>query len=78
MDRYQRRVLKLRNHVLNREPTKNNLTEQFTMADKEEYHTIAYDEVTKTDIEQLLTEKDIDYNNRNTKQELYDLLLGSD
>lgn len=67
--------IEIRNNI---EMDRNEVTKQVLNEVEKESNTIAYDEATKTDIEQLLTEKGIDYNNRNTKQELYDLLLGSD
>lgn len=53
-------------------------SEQSIREDKEVSNTIGYDEVTIADITKLLDDRGIDYNSRDTKQELYDLLLGSD
>lgn len=78
MDRYQRRVLKLRNHVLSQETKETDITGKPTKTDEYDSNTIAYDDVTRADITKLLDNKRIAYNSKNTKQELYDLLLGSD
>lgn len=66
MDRYQRRVLRLREHVLGK-------TKQ---EDVKQEETFDYDNATKADITALLDEREIEYNARDTKQDLYDLLQG--
>lgn len=53
-------------------------SEQATSNDTSTNHTIAYNDVTKSDIRDLLSEKGIEYNSRDNKVELYDLLLGSE
>lgn len=39
---------------------------------------IVYDEITRAEIVDKLEEKGIEHNSKDNKQELYDLLLGSD
>lgn len=78
MSRYEERVLRLRNHVLGHRVNKNEGTEKPKADDKKDSNTIAYDDVTKSDISKLLDDKGIEHNMKQTKQELYDLLLGSD
>lgn len=78
MNRYQKRVLRLRNHVLNHKTDETDTSEQPIREDKEVSNTMGYDDVTIADITKLLDDRGIDYNSRDTKQELYDLLLGSD
>lgn len=58
--------------------TNNEGTEQPKTGDKGTNNPTAYDDITKSDISQLLDGKGIEHNSRDTKQELYDLLLGSD
>lgn len=43
---------------------------------KEEFP--AYDDVVKADIRKMLDDKGIEYNERDNKSELYELLVGSD
>lgn len=52
--------------------------EQPIKADKQVDNVIAYNDITKAEIGQLLEDKGIEYNARDTKRELYNLLLGSD
>lgn len=74
MDRQQRRVLRLRNHVM----AKSEAPKEPVGKDKGTSNAIAYNDVTKSDIAKMLRKKGISYNKRDTKEELYDLLLGSD
>lgn len=78
MDRYQKRVLILRNHVLNNSIGKSKATQEPIKEVKEDVNTIAYEDMTKTEIGELLDEKDIEYSLRDNKAKLIDLLLGSD
>lgn len=64
MDRYEKRVLRLREHVLSH--SSNGAAES------------NYNDLTKAEIAESLDEKGIDYNSRDTKKELYELLSGSD
>lgn len=66
-------LYKSRGYKANNEPTGEPKTEG-----KQGSNVVAYDEVTKAEIGQLLAEKHIEHNSRQNKQELYDLLLGSD
>lgn len=78
MDRYQKRVLRLRNHVQSHSKNNNEDTQEPTKEVKEVANVIAFDDITKTEISEILAGKDIEHNSRDTKQALYDLLLGSD
>lgn len=78
MSRHQERVLRLRKHVLSKEEEKSKLTERPSKHDSSTANAIVFDDVTKSDISQLLGDKGIEHNPRDTKRELYQLLLGSD
>lgn len=83
MDRYQRRVLRLRKHVLNKKTKEiiadsNGETQYLQGGNKDINNIIAYDDITKPDIIVMLTEKGIEHNPGDKKEDLYDLLLGSD
>lgn len=78
MSRYEKRVLKLRNHVKNKEKEKTGLTDSTDTEANKVSHSIAYDEVTKADIAEMLSEKGIRHDEGKTKRELYNLLPGSD
>ncbi len=58
--------------------TDNETTEQPTTNDNKVIDVLVYDDITKATITQLLTDKGIECNPRDTKQKLYDLLLGSE
>ena len=57
---------------------KNDLTEQPTNEDKEGINTIGIDNITKAEIIEELDRKGIEYNPRDKKQVLYDLLIKGD
>lgn len=93
MDRNQRRMLRLREHVLSHKTNLfvKNIDEAFNMAIeenevieksivnlKEDSNAIVYNELTKAEISELLDDKRIDYNSRDNKEKLVELLLGSD
>lgn len=71
-------MLLRRYHKKNKEAQENKPSIKPTNDFNEAANTIAYDDVTKSDIAKLLRNRGIDYNKRDTKQELYDLLLGSE
>lgn len=56
----------------------NEVTEEPTTDLKEVTNTFAYDDITKSQIVDILSKKGIEHNPRDTKQKLYDLLLGSE
>lgn len=64
--------------MLRRHHIKNEVTEEPTRNDNKASNILAYDDITKATITQLLTDKGIECNPRDTKQKLYDLLLGSE
>lgn len=85
MHRQQRRVLRLREHVLNKESGEDVRLRKAEMkrtelveeeAKQEDFP--AYEDVVKADIRKMLDDKDIEYNERDNKSELYELLVGSD
>ena len=78
MDRNKQRVLRLRNYVLSRNSSNNGVAEEPTKEVKEDVNVIDYEGMTKAEIGELLTEKGIEYNPRDNKTKLIDLLLGSD
>lgn len=53
-------------------------TEQSTTEENEDGNAIDYTLMTKAEIGELLSEKGIEYNSRNAKDNLINLLLGSD
>lgn len=75
MDRYQKRVLRLREHVLKQQSKKNDLTEQPTIEDNEDTNIIDIDGITKPEIIEILTQKGIEHNPRDRKEVLYELLI---
>ena len=75
MDRYQKRVLRLREHVLKQQSKKNDLIEQPTIKDNEDINIIDIDDITKPEIIEILTQKGIDHNPRDKKEILFDLLV---
>lgn len=77
MDRYQKRVLKLREHVLSHNKN-NSEVEQPIKEDSGTTNVIAYEDMTKADIVELLAKRGIEHNPRHKKETLIDLLLGSD
>lgn len=60
------------------EAIENEATEEPTIEVKEVTNVIDYDDMTKAEIGELLSERGIDYNPRDNKTKLIDLLLGSD
>ena len=74
MDRYQKRVLRLREHVLKQQSKKNDFTEQPTSEDNRGANTIGIDDITKPEIIEILREKGIEYNPRDKKEVLYELM----
>lgn len=62
MDRYQKRVLKLRNHVLDNQ----------TKVEKTQLP--AFDDLVKRDIKAMLDDGGVEYDERATKKELYEKL----
>ena len=78
MDRYQKRVLRLREHVLSNRMDKVELIGQPTEESKEDGDVIVYDDITKPQIADILSQKGIEHNPRDKKEVLYNLLLGSD
>lgn len=82
MSNYEKRVLRLRNHVLSHKTKKfiKDIEEAHNMALKENEvaRPIEYEEITKADIIKMLEEKGIEHNPRDKKEDLYNLLLGSD
>ncbi len=75
MDRYQKRVLKLREHVLRKQSKKNDLIEQPTIKDNEGANIIDIDDITKPEIIEILTQKGIEHNPRDRKEILYELMI---
>ena len=57
---------------------KNNVTEEPTTDLKEVTNVIAYDDITKSQITDILSQKGIEHNPRDKKEDLYNLLLGSE
>ena len=53
-------------------------TEQSISEVKADTNVLGYDDMTKADITKLLGDKGMEHNPRDTKQKLYDLLLGGD
>ncbi len=67
---FERRVKRLRKHVLqNKEGCIDDISE-----DKEPTNTIAFDDITKDKIIEILTEKGIKHNPKDKKEDLYELL----
>lgn len=67
---FERRVKRLRKHVLqNKEDCIDDISE-----DKEPTNTIAFDDITKDKIIEILTEKGIKHNPKDKKEDLYELL----
>lgn len=54
------------------------VVEEHTTKELEDSNIIAYNKLTKTEIGELLSEKGIGYNSRDSKDNLVELLLGSD
>ena len=75
MDRYQKRVLRLREHVLKQQSKKNDLIEQPTIKDNEDINIIDIDDITKPEIIEILTQKGIEHNPRDRKEILYELMI---
>lgn len=75
MDRYQKRVLRLREHVLKQQSEKNDLTEQPTNEDNEDANIIDIDDIKKDKIIKILTQKGIEHNPRDRKEILYELMI---
>lgn len=75
MDRNQRRVLRLRNHV---QGHNNKVAEEPTEEVKAVTNTIAYEGMTRAEMSELLTERGIEYNSRDNRDTLIELLIGSD
>ena len=56
----------------------NKLSEQPTKGDVKDVDTIGIDKLTKADIGEILSQRGIEFNPRDKKEDLYDLMIGSD
>lgn len=57
---------------------KSEVTEEPISEAKEATNVIVYDDITKSQIVDILSQKGIEHNHRDKKEDLYNLLLGSD
>lgn len=71
-------MLLRRYHNKTKEPEENKLSEQPTKGDVKNVDTIGIDKLTKADIGEILSQRGIEFNPRDKKEDLYDLMIGSD
>lgn len=64
--------------MLLRRHYKNKATQEPTEAVEQVINTIVFEDVTKAQISLILSEKGIEHNPRDKKEDLYNLLLGSE
>ena len=53
-------------------------TERPVIENKQDRHIVGIDDITKTEISEMLSKKGIEHNPKDKKEVLYDLMVGSD